>query len=245
MIGKLHDDVTSSRSSHARARGPTRAVRLAFHHEEIPMKTALCSLTGSFLLVPALASAQPAPSPAAAPPLSIEKAAPEPASSINLNPLGAVFGDFAITYERLFGGSHGLIVEGLGSRASGDAGSSLEFGGGLGYRWHWRGRQNSGFLGLMVAQRFGTGSVTETVNGAEVTHDMSVRSTTVTANIGKRWMVTPAVNVTFRIGGGWGHHVATAKEDTMEAKNAEKLMNDILAFLPIGVDGELSLGYTF
>ena len=167
--------------------------------------------------------------------------AEEPSNTVNISPLGVLVGDYALTYEHLFNGSHGLIVEGIGSRAANDDGSSLQFGGGVGYRWHWRGHQNSGFLGVMAAQRFGTGSVTE--NG--MTHDMSVRSTTITANIGKRWTLTPALNVTFRIGAGWGHHVATAKEDTMEAKQAEKLMNDILSFLPVGFDGELSLGYAF
>lgn len=165
----------------------------------------------------------------------------EKTDTINLSPLGVLVGDYALTYEHLFGGHHGLIVEGIGSRSASDDGSSLQFGGGVGYRWHWRGRQNSGFLGLMLAQRFGTGSVTE--NG--MTHDMTVSSTTVTANIGKRWAITPALNVTFRIGAGYGKYSATAKEDTMEAKQAEKLMNDILSFLPIGFDGELSVGYAF
>lgn len=189
-------------------------------------------IIAAFAFAPSLAHADE--------PLTVTAKA-EKDNTINISPLGALVGDYALTYEHLFGGHHGLIVEGLGSRNAGDEGSSLQFGGGVGYRWHWRGRQNSGFLGLMVAQRFGTGSVT--VN--DVTHDMSVRSTTVTANIGKRWALTPAVNVTFRIGAGWGNHVATAKEDTMEAKAAEKTMNDILSFLPVGFDGELSVGYAF
>lgn len=121
----------------------------------------------------------------------------------------------------------------------------MQFGGSVGYRWHWRGRQNSGFLGVTFTQTVGSGSVTQTVSGAEMTHDMSVRSTMLTGNIGKRWMLTDAINITARLGLGWGHHVATAKEDTQEAKDAEELMNDILAFLPIGFEGELSLGYAF
>lgn len=187
----------------------------------------------ALVLVPSLALADE--------PLTVEARA-EPKNTVNVSPLGVLVGDYALTYERLFGGSHGVIVEGIGSRAANDTGSSLQFGGGVGYRWHWRGRQNSGFLGLMLAQRFGSGTVTDT-NGME--HGMSVRSTTVTANIGKRWALTPAVNVTFRIGAGWGNHKATAKGDSMEAKQAEELMNDILAFLPIGFDGELSVGYAF
>ena len=177
-------------------------------------------------------------------PAPVEKRA-EPANSINLSPLGALVGNYAVTYERLFAGHHGLIVEGIATLSNGDDGDSRQFGGALGYRWHWRGRQNSGFLGVMFAQGFGTGEVVTNVGGAdEMKHEMTVRSTTITANIGKRWMMGP-VNLTVRFGLGWGHHVAKAKEDTPEAKDAEELMNDILSFLPIGVDGELSLGYTF
>lgn len=168
----------------------------------------------------------------------------DPVNSINVSPLGALVGNYAVTYERLFAGSHGLIVEGIGSYSSNDDGDSTQFGGGLGYRWHWRGRQNSGFLGIMVAQSFGTGDVTIESGGVKMSHAMSVRSTTITGNIGKRWMFGP-VNLTVGLGLGWGNHVAKAKDDSQEAKDAEELMNDILAFLPIGVDGELNVGYTF
>jgi len=197
-------------------------------------KLSLIAITLASLSAPALA--QPT-----APAATIVEKAPEKTNSVNISPLGALVGDFALTYEHLFAGQHGLIVEGIATRSSGDEGSSLQFGGGVGYRWHWRAKQNSGFLGVMFAQRFGSGSVT--IN--DMTHDMAVRSTTVTANIGKRWMLTDAVNVTLRLGAGWGHHVATAKEDTMEAKDAEDTMNGILSLLPIGLDGELSVGYTF
>lgn len=209
------------------------------------MKILLAALVAS---VPTIAFAQPGPMPAPPPPggepLVVEQKV-EPTNSINISPLGLVAGNIALTYEHLFNGTHGVIVEGALSRSSSDDGSSLQFGGSVGYRWHWRGRQNSGFLGVTFTQLVGSGSVTETVNGAEMTHDMTVRSTMLTGNIGKRWMLTDAINITARLGLGWGHHVATAKEDTQEAKDAEELMNDILAFLPIGFEGELSLGYAF
>lgn len=196
-------------------------------------------------LVPSIALAQAPSAPMPGPePLVIEKKA-EPANSINLSPLGLVAGNIALTYEHLFGGTHGVIVEGVMNRSSNDDGDQLQFGGSLGYRWHWRGRQNSGFLGVTFTQTVGSGSVTQTVGGAEMTHDMTVRSTMITGNIGKRWMLTDAINITARLGLGWGNHVAKAKEDTQEAKDAEELMNDILAFLPIGAEGELSVGYAF
>ena len=202
------------------------------------MKIILATLLAS---LPSLALAQPAPPHE---PLVVEKKV-EPTHSINISPLGLIAGNIALTYEHLFGGTHGVIVEGVMSRSSGDDGDSLQFGGSVGYRWHWRGRQNSGFLGVTFTQTVGAGEVTQTVNGATMTHDMSVRSTMLTGNIGKRWMLTDAVNITARLGLGWGHHVATAQEDTQDAKDAEKLMNDLLAFLPIGFEGELSLGYAF
>jgi hypothetical protein len=175
--------------------------------------------------------------------LSVEKKA-EPKNSINVSPLGVVVGNYALTYERLFAGSHGVIVEGIGSISNGDDGSYQQFGGGVGYRWHWRGRQNSGFLGVMVASGFGTGDVTTNLSGAEMTHAMTVRSTTITGNIGKRWMFGP-INATIRFGLGYGNYSAKAKEDSQEAKNAEETMNDLLSLIPIGFDGELSIGYTF
>jgi len=190
-------------------------------------------LLAAIMLVPSLAAAQPAP------PLAVEKAA-EPTNSINVSPLGLVFGNYALTYEHLFAGQHGVIVEGIASRSANDDSSQLQFGGAVGYRWHWRGRQNSGFLGVMLAQGVGNGEVD--LNGMK--HDMTVRSTTITGNIGKRWMIGPA-NITLRLGLGYGHYTVEAKEDSQEAKDAEKTLNDLLAFLPVGFDGELSAGFVF
>lgn len=188
---------------------------------------------------PALVSAQP---------LGVAETqvkAPEKTNSINVSPLGALVGNYSLTFEHLFNGTHGVIVEGNTSFDSGSDASSYQVGGGVGYRWHWRGRQNSGFLGVMVAQSFGSGEVTTTSNGQQMTYEMGVRSTTVTGNIGKRWMIGDAFNVTLRLGLGWGHHVATAKVNDQAAKDAEEKLNDLLAFLPIGFDGELSVGYVF
>jgi hypothetical protein len=196
-----------------------------------------CSVI-SLVASSAIAIAQPAQPPAETT-LDLDQKS-EPVNSINVSPLGVLVGNYALTYERLFGGYHGLIVEGIASHSSNDDGTTLQFGGGVGYRFHWRGRQNSGFLGVMFAQGFGNGEVTI----GDMTHPMSVRSTTVTANVGKRWMIGPA-NITFRLGLGWGNHVAEAKEDSTDAKEAEEVANGLLAFLPIGFDGELSVGYTF
>ncbi len=196
-------------------------------------------VTAALVTLPALASAQP---------LGVtqtETTAPAKTNSINVSPLGALLGNYSLTYEHLFNGTHGLIVEGNAAFDSNSDSSSYQMGGGVGYRWHWRGRQNSGFLGVMVAQSFGNGEVTTTSGTQKMTYDMGVRSTTITGNIGKRWMIGDSFNITLRLGLGWGHHVATAKVDNQEAKDAEKSLNDLLAFFPIGFDGELSVGYVF
>ncbi len=205
------------------------------------MKNLLLSLAPlAVLTAPTIAAAQPAPS-------VVAQVSPEaaPTNSINISPLGVLVGNYALTYEHLWNGTHGLIVEGIGSLASNSDSSSYQAGAGVGYRWHWRGKQNSGFLGVMVAQSIGGGEVKVTENGQTMSYAMNVRSTTVTGNVGKRWMIGDAFNITLRFGLGWGHHVAEAKVNDQEAKDAEKTLNELLAFIPIGFDGELSVGYTF
>ena len=108
--------------------------------------------------------------------------------------------------------------------------------------------RGSGFVGVTYQQRYGSGYVETRVDDEPVErHDMTVHSEMLTANIGKRWTLGSEENwnVTLRFGLGWGNHTATAKEDTMDAKEAEAEMNEILELLPIGWEGELSVGYNF
>jgi hypothetical protein len=197
------------------------------------------------LLVPATAAAQPAAGPAPAP-YAAASAPAEKANSINVSPLGLLFGNYALTYERLFDGTHGVIGELGWGRSRGDSGSASHGAAAVGYRWHWRGRQNSGFLGATFTQSYGGGTMTyDPGTPDERSYDMTVRSTMLTANVGKRWMLGDSFNVTLRFGLGWGHHVASAKMDSPGARDAESDMNAILAFLPVGAEGELSIGYNF
>jgi len=194
----------------------------------------------------ATAAAQPAATPA--PAVYATEPAPEQANSINVSPLGLVFGNLAVTYEHLWSGTHGLILEAGYGRDKGDNGSASHGALAVGYRWHWSHKQNSGFLGVTYTQSYGNGTMTYQPDTAEARdYDMTVHSEMLTANIGKRWTLGAEENwnITLRFGLGWGHHVATAKEDTMEAKEAEQEMNDILSLLPVGYEGELSLGYNF
>ena len=191
------------------------------------------------------AAAQPATAPAAEPAVMQTAPAPEKDDSINVSPFGLLFGNLYVTYER-FNKGHGLIVDVGFGRTSNDSGDESHGALGVGYRWHWRGRQNSGFLGVMLHQTYGHGEMTYNPGAAdEMSYDMTVRSTMLTGNIGKRWMLGDSLNITLRLGLGLGHHVASAEEDTQEAREAEEDMNALLSLLPIGFDGELSLGYNF
>jgi hypothetical protein len=160
--------------------------------------------------------------PSATEPLAVTTAAPvERHHSLNANPMGVLFGSYGLTYEYLSGGN-GLLVEGGLSHSGGDDASSTSYGGAVGYRWHWRGRQNSGFLGANVGFYGGTGRATiDDGSGTPESFDMTVQSLQVVMNVGKRWHTDP------------------------DAQEAVEMVQDILDFIPIALDGELSLGYSF
>lgn len=164
--------------------------------------------------------------------------------SINLNPAGALVGEYAANYEYLMAGGLGLLGEGAFSHSSADGASVTEFGGAAGLRWHWRGRQNSGFIGAMVSFYNGTAEATV---GSEspMTYDLTVRELAVTANVGKRWQLDNGLNITWRLGGGWARRWVSTTSTDPDAQDAVQTIEDLLAFLPVAVDGELSLGYSF
>lgn len=175
--------------------------------------------------------------------------AEETVNSVNVSPLGVLAGSYGVTYERLMPGGHGALVEGNLSHASSDGSSQTSGGLTVGYRWHWRGRQNSGFLGINAgySRGTGTGSITTTVNNMETkkTFDLSVGVFALTANVGKRWMITDNINITFRIGAGYGNYSVTTDSTDPDSKDAVKAVDDLLHFLPVAFDGELSAGYNF
>ncbi len=175
--------------------------------------------------------------------------AEETVNSVNVSPLGVLAGSYGVTYERLMPGGHGGIVEGTLSRSSSDGSSATSGGLTVGYRWHWRGRQNSGFLGINAgyARGTGNGSITTTVNNVETkkNFDLSIGVFALTANVGKRWMLTDNINITFRIGAGYGNYSVTTESTDPDAKDAVKAVDDLLRFLPVAFDGELSAGYNF
>lgn len=170
-------------------------------------------------------------------------------NSVNLSPLGALAGSYALNYERLFNGGHGLLIEGVYSSTEDDDTSSSSQGATIGYRWHWNGTQDSWFTGANLGYQIGTGDavVEATVNGQTTKEkfDVDVKAFTATINIGRRWAWDSGFNVTFRVGAGYGNYDVSTDSDDPLAQDAVQLVDDLLTLIPVAVDGELSIGWDF
>lgn len=201
----------------------------------------------------------PAPQPYAyppsyyAPPIVVAPAPPPKENSVNASPLGMFWGNYSLNYERLVSGTHGFMIEGSfahytgTSLSSGESSSSksTNYGGGIGYRWHWSRQQNSGFLGLMAGYSVGSGESTITSSGMTNTFDLTIKAPWVVANIGKRWQWDSGLNITFRVGAGWAKYTVSSNSTDPQAQEAVQFVQDILTLIPIALDGELSVGYSF
>jgi hypothetical protein len=218
------------------------------------MKTstlASLALSASLLTTAGVAAAQPAYGPAA---LTAQTPVESRQHSVNISPLGLLGGGFNANYEYL-SGRHGFLAEIGTTRWSSDYTSTVngqvveqeEIDGahatvGIGYRMHFSGRQNSWFVGAMLHQNLGTASIDNMEDGRTVrAEDVAYRSTTLTANGGKRWMLGDHLNLTLRLGVG----IAERKviDDDADPMAAAELQDTIE--LPLAVDGELSLGWAF
>jgi hypothetical protein len=228
-----------------RARGPAAGHPLLILEE--PVMRFISIVVFGLPLAGGVAAADPAP-PSLAPTSAValqNEAPPEKTISINIDPGGALMGYYGGNVEWLHG-SHGLLVQGSFFHKSSDDSSVSGFGGKVGYRWHWRGRMNSGFLGLNASLDLGSATKTTTdMAGQMTTSDLTVRTVAVTADIGKRWQLDNGINITFAIGAGWANRTVSTSSNDPADKQAAKDIEDLLAFLPIALDGELSLGYSF
>lgn len=188
------------------------------------------------LLASSAAHAQSAPG-ATAPQANLvaEQSVAQPVNSVNLSPLGLLIGGYNLNYERLLGGYHGVLVE--SSFVSNSTTST--FGGSLGYRFHWRGKQDSGFVGVNLGHSRGTAEASK--EGATQVHDVDLVASSLTVNVGRRWAWESGLNITFRIGAGRGSYEATTDSTDLEAKEAAAELSS----LSVAFDSELSLGYNF
>ncbi len=166
--------------------------------------------------------------------------------SVNASPLGLLLGYYSLNYEYLIDGRHGFLVEGTYASYDVDNESVGSYGAGIGYRWHWSGGQDSGFLG--VSAGFGVGSSlirTDVLSDMSESHNIDIRSLYLTGNIGRRWAWDSGFNITLRVGAGYGDYEASTDSMSPEAQQQAADLQEQLAPLKVAFDGELSLGYTF
>jgi hypothetical protein len=167
--------------------------------------------------------------------------APQGVNSVNLNPIGFLFGAYSVNYERLIDGSHGFIGELSYSSSTSDNSSTSAFGFRAGYRWHWSQSQNSGFVGAMLAYENGTAE--QTIEGSK--YDVTLSAPSVSLNIGRRWAWTGGFNITLRFGVGRAFRTLSTSDKSEEAQEAITELNKLLDAIPVTLDSELSVGWIF
>jgi hypothetical protein len=173
---------------------------------------------------------------------AVEEQVDEPGKhSINISPLGILFGAYNINYEYLHDGTHGILGEAGMAHSSDDDTSATSFAGSAGYRWHWRGKQSSGFLGANVGYQRGWG--TTSYDGTEF--DLDVSRVIVVGNIGRRWAWDFGLNLTLRVGAGYGSWNVSSDSSDPDVREAVREAERLLQRVPVALDGELSLGWVF
>jgi hypothetical protein len=117
---------------------------------------------------------------------------------------------------------------------------STRFGFGVGYRHFFKKTQDSAFWGVHAKYQFAK----NVLMNDQLSNVEQVDQYTLTANIGRRWCWDTGFNLTIRFGLGYAKTIFHAKRDVKASEDAFRL-NQFASDFPIGVDGELSLGFVF
>jgi len=160
-------------------------------------------------------------------------------NAINLNTLGLAFGNISASYEHLFNGKHGLMMQGTFIYNSG-------YGAGVHYRHHYFSKLkhngiNSPFWGPFLYFEKRPGIATVTSDDSTEKYDFEITYLKAGLNAGRRW-VWGAFTMAFRIGYGYPL-IADFKwppNESEEVKTIETIIKVIA-----GIDGELSIGFVF
>jgi hypothetical protein len=176
--------------------------------------------------------------------VALSSEATERQHSINLG-VGTSWGSPSISYEFLGAGGHGLVLEASGFYRFGEDGDSRGVGGAIGYRWHASRQQDSGFLGVHVGYDRGRSPVTVTTDEMTETYQVNDQTFYVVGNFGKRWLLRTNFNITARLGAGYAHRSLDVSDDDAEIREGVFFMEQLIGLVPVTIDGELSVGYTF
>ena len=168
-------------------------------------------------------------------------------NAVNFGFIGLLSGSYYLNYSRSLDGYHGLIGEVVYVAREGTIDEEAEeqeqfqengFGFLLGYRYAWEGGQDSPFTGVS----FDYYQSEETRDGNP---HAKYNSWSLTANIGRRWAWESGFNITLRFGLGYASREYISESDQTSDQLIAGLADAILESVPVGFDGELSVGYSF
>ncbi|MSQ83753.1 MAG: hypothetical protein EXR77_12855 [Myxococcales bacterium] len=74
---------------------------------------------------------------------------------------------------------------------------------------------------------------------------MDIGQFSLTANIGHRWQWSNGLNVTARFGAGYGSYSVSSKQTGPVADEAIVASKQALAMIPLEIDSELGVGFSF
>ncbi len=164
--------------------------------------------------------------------------------SVNLG-VGTSWLDPSISYEYLASGGHALVLEANAFYDLNFGDDSMGAGAAIGYRWHTNGTQNSPFLGVHVGYDRGRSPVTSETNGMSETSNLDHQTFYVVGNVGKRWLLRTNFNITARLGAGYARRELDTNDDDALTREGVWTAEEFFDGMPVTIDGELSVGYTF
>lgn len=192
------------------------------------------------LLLTTLAWSAPAPE-ASATVLSLDTSGVMGFATLNVGRMGLVG-------EHVIAGQHGIVLEAGVIHLHGDPSHLWSIGGALGYRLHLRGATNAPFVGVRLAVESGFGRYVTDRDAPDTTADdvnvpVSLMHLQGTAQVGYRWNLVGRLELTYRVGAGYGYTSIQAKDGNHAfAEEAEWFSMDRFQRFPFVVDTELSVG---
>jgi len=151
----------------------------------------------------------------------------------HFNAFGILSGSYVANFEYLVLPWLGPMVEAGFYAKDGNTG----FTGSFHARFHMGKGLNKVFIAPFIRYQNMGGAVTEN----SVNYDFRANVWTFGANVGKRWIIGPGFSIAVRA--GWGPSIVSTSYDGAEPVNKE-LVDDLLGIFA-GLDGELSIGWSF
>ena len=164
--------------------------------------------------------------------------------AVNFCPGGIIFGIYAINYEYLVNGNHGLVArfdyENVSETLSEDTMEANGYAFTFNYRWHFSEAMESFYIGSYVRYKQYQGDATD---GA-TKFDFTLHEYTLGLNAGKRWVW----NSGFNINCAFGYGISKLNKETNPTSSSIDSKLDEFIDNYTFIDpfyGEISIGYAF